>query len=118
MYIDHKFLLSALQNIDKGRICRWQLRLSEYNFQIIHIEGRENVIADGLSRLPLGVIQLGASEREESCLEILLVDAGIDGIIKCANCKIGKEWELKKEASCKGCFMGYESLRNDYDQIA
>jgi hypothetical protein len=60
---------------------------------IIHIKGRENVIADGLSRLPLDAIQIGVSGREESCLDILLVDAGIDGIRQCANCKIEKEWD-------------------------
>jgi hypothetical protein len=91
VYTDHESLLSALQNTDKGRIFRWQLRLSEYNFQIIHIKGRENVIADGLSRLPLDAIQVGASGREESCLDILLVDAGIDRIRQCVNCKFGKE---------------------------
>jgi hypothetical protein len=63
----------------------------------------------------LDAIQLGASGREEGCLDIFLVDAGIDWIRQCANCQIGKEWGLKREVN--GSFMGYESLRNDYDQV-
>jgi hypothetical protein len=41
---------------------------------------------------------------------------GTDKIRQCANCKIGKEWGLKKQENCKECFMGYESLRNGYGQ--
>ena len=34
---------------------RWKLRLQEYDFQIVHISGKSNVIADPLSRLFLAL---------------------------------------------------------------
>jgi len=48
IYTDHECLKMALQNSDKGRIVGWQLRLSEYDFRIIHIKGKENALADGM----------------------------------------------------------------------
>jgi len=48
IYTDHECLKTALQNSDKGRIVGWQLRLSEYDFRIIHIKGMENALADGM----------------------------------------------------------------------
>jgi len=61
----------ALQNSDKGRIVGWQLRLSESDFWIIHIKGKENALADGMSRLPVEAIDFGRLGKEESALEIM-----------------------------------------------
>lgn len=36
-----------------GRLIRWKIKLSEYNFEIIYIKGKENHVADALSRLPI-----------------------------------------------------------------
>ena len=33
------------------RLCRWALLLQTYSFDIVHIKGSENVLADALSRL-------------------------------------------------------------------
>src|SRR5947209_13267901 len=33
-------------------MARWQLKLSEYDVEYIHIAGTQNVIADSLSRMP------------------------------------------------------------------
>ena len=56
---DHKPLL-GLFGRDKpvphnanARIQRWALLLSQYDFDLIHKPGKENVIADALSRLPV-----------------------------------------------------------------
>jgi len=35
-----------------GRIQRWALYLSEFVYQILHVKGNDNKVADGLSRLP------------------------------------------------------------------
>ena len=56
---DHKPLLGLFgkekpipQNAN-ARIQRWALFLSQYNYDLIHKPGKENVIADALSRLPV-----------------------------------------------------------------
>jgi hypothetical protein len=52
VYTDHKALVSLLRKDDAhGRIVRWQIRLAEYDIEYIHIPGKENVLADGMSRM-------------------------------------------------------------------
>ena len=52
VYTDHSALVSLLKKDDaQGRIVRWQVRLSEYDVEYIHIPGRKNALADGLSRM-------------------------------------------------------------------
>jgi len=53
VYTDHVALVSLLKkDAVHGRIARWQVRLSEYDLEFVHIPGRENILADGLSRIP------------------------------------------------------------------
>ena len=54
---DTKFILCTdhknLTYVDKDprpRVQRWKLAMQEFDFQIIHIPGKENIVADGLSR--------------------------------------------------------------------
>ena len=51
VYTDHNPLvfISRMKNKNK-RILRWSLILQEYNVKIYHVRGKENVIADVLSR--------------------------------------------------------------------
>jgi len=52
VYTDHQALLGLLQKDDAhGRIVRGQVRLAEYDVEYIHISGRENALADGMSRM-------------------------------------------------------------------
>jgi len=52
VYTDYKALLGLLRKDDPhGRIVRWQIRLAEYDVQYIHIAGKENALADGMSRM-------------------------------------------------------------------
>ena len=49
---DHSSL-KWLMNVPKGRLSRWALRLSEYDFEIRHKPGEGHGNADGVSRVPL-----------------------------------------------------------------
>lgn len=49
---DHKPLSFALKNVeDSKRLLKWNLYLSDFNFNIIYTKGNENVVADALSRI-------------------------------------------------------------------
>lgn len=54
VYCDHYPLtfLHSLQNPNQ-RLMRWCLFLQPYNLNIRHIRGKDNVVADALSRAPL-----------------------------------------------------------------
>ncbi|TPX51269.1 hypothetical protein SeLEV6574_g00360 [Synchytrium endobioticum] len=49
---DHSSL-QWLQSATKGRLARWALRLSEFDYQIRHKAGKKNANADALSRAPV-----------------------------------------------------------------
>jgi hypothetical protein len=54
IYTDHKPLLVLNQfqkKINNGRLNRWGIELSQYDFTVKYIPGLDNEIADGLSRL-------------------------------------------------------------------
>lgn len=52
LYTDHKPLtyVISLKN-PNGRLIRWRLTLEEFSYEIKYREGRQNVVADGLSRI-------------------------------------------------------------------
>eukprot|EP00595_Chromulina_sp_UTEXLB2642_P002028 CAMPEP_0196762882 /NCGR_PEP_ID=MMETSP1095-20130614/3014_1 /TAXON_ID=96789 ORGANISM="Chromulina nebulosa, Strain UTEXLB2642" /NCGR_SAMPLE_ID=MMETSP1095 /ASSEMBLY_ACC=CAM_ASM_000446 /LENGTH=1512 /DNA_ID=CAMNT_0042114961 /DNA_START=95 /DNA_END=4633 /DNA_ORIENTATION=- len=50
IYTDHKNLV-YLTSSNIPQLVRWRLRLQEYQYTILHIEGKRNVVADGLSRV-------------------------------------------------------------------
>ena len=45
-----------------GRTARWHEKLQDYNFKIVHIQGKSNGAADALSRPPEQDIQKGQKE--------------------------------------------------------
>ncbi|KAK3725271.1 hypothetical protein QZH41_010111, partial [Actinostola sp. cb2023] len=61
IYTDHKPLLGLLSSdkaippMASGRVQRWALTLSAYEYDLVYRPGRENGNADALSRLPLPV---------------------------------------------------------------
>ena len=52
VFTDHNPLtfIHRMKNINQ-RLARWSLTLQEYNLDVRHIKGKENVMADGLSRV-------------------------------------------------------------------
>lgn len=52
VYSDHKNLVHKATVSESQRVMRWRMILEEYNPEIIHIKGEENIAADALSRLP------------------------------------------------------------------
>lgn len=58
VYSDHKPLvyLFAMKN-PAAKLVRKRLELEEYEFDIIHIPGKNNILADALSRIPFSHIK-------------------------------------------------------------
>ena len=56
---DHHSLLwlRDLRN-PTGRLCRWSIALSQYDFVIEHRKGSLNVVADALSRIQTSVVEI------------------------------------------------------------
>lgn len=50
VYTDHKNLPGMLNNSQNAKIVRWAIRLAEYNPAVHHIKGKDNIVADFLSR--------------------------------------------------------------------
>lgn len=49
VHIDHRILV-YIHKSDNPKIVRWKLALQEFDFTIVHIQGKDNVVADYLSR--------------------------------------------------------------------
>lgn len=67
LFCDQKSLSFTLRLRDSGRVTRWALTLQEYDYDIRHVPGRENVVADVLSRA-VNVTQTINRHLELSCL--------------------------------------------------
>jgi hypothetical protein len=64
VYIDHSALVTLLKQDDAhGRIAKWQTKLAEYDVEYAHIPGTQDVIADGMRRIPAPYFDLGATDH-------------------------------------------------------
>ena len=62
---DHHSLL-WLKNLKNpsGRLCRWAISLSQYDFDVEHRKGSLNVVADALSRINLEIIEVPETVKD------------------------------------------------------
>jgi len=74
--MDHSAHISLLKKDDAhGRIVRWQVTLSEYNVKYFHMTGRQNALADGLSRMKvMESMPAEVGKAVDECLEIYALE--------------------------------------------
>ena len=89
VYTEHealKVLLPGPDNDAHGRIVKWQERLGEYDFPLLHRAAGTHFmgIADGLSRLPTALMQQAFAEDSEGLrphpVACTIITAGQPGI--------------------------------------
>ena len=65
---DHKNIL-WLWKATAPKLVRWRLRLQEHDFDVSHIAGKDNVVADGLSRCH-GVLHTPENGQAQRCFKV------------------------------------------------
>lgn len=65
IYTDHEPLTKEIKLTDAtGRVTRQRLYLEQFDFQLVYKKGNQNVVADGLSRIPSAEINLQVLSNE------------------------------------------------------
>lgn len=65
IYTDHEPLTKEIKLTDAtGRVTRQRLYLEQFDFQLVYKKGKQNVVADGLSRIPSAEINLQVLTNE------------------------------------------------------
>lgn len=66
IYTDHEPLTKELKLTDStGRVTRQRLYLEQFDFKIIYKKGKQNVVADGLSRIPRSELNINEELSNE-----------------------------------------------------
>ena len=66
LYTDHQPLTYALNlKTPNSKLIKWRLQLAEYEFEIKHRPGKQNAVADALSRLPATDINMNEVESDD-----------------------------------------------------
>ena len=94
---DHRPLTWLLKvKTPSGRVARWQTLLSEYDFTVQYIPGRENIVADYLSRMRSQDTDMLEEEIEGRVLVVTSEENEESKVMKKFN--IWNIEDLKKEA--------------------
>lgn len=87
LYTDHQPLTFALNlKTPNSKLVKWRLRLSEFNFTPIYKPGKQNVVADALSRIPSEGLELNINEDitdSSDSSSVHSADSDITDLIKC-----------------------------------
>jgi transposase InsO family protein len=62
-----KWLMSVKDH--NAQLMRWALMLLEYEFEIVHVKGKTNVVADALSRAPINLIATVNEEQKQKQMD-------------------------------------------------
>ena len=100
VYTDHealRVLLTGLDNDAHGRIVKWQERLGENDFRLLHRAANTHFmgIADGLSRLPSRLMQLPFAEDSDGLRpkpSIVTCGQAIIDIVVPVNSQLATNW--------------------------
>jgi len=68
VHTDHKSLSNLNMKEPSGIIARWLEFIAEIDPAVVHIPGKENVVADALSRLPVNVVELVDKDDILQCI--------------------------------------------------
>ena len=66
----HSLLWLKDQKNPRGRLCRWSIELSHYDFEVEHRKGSLNVVADALSRIQTNVVEFSAPLKDKWYLNL------------------------------------------------
>jgi hypothetical protein len=110
---DHQSLryLSTQPNLSR-RQCRWMELLQEFDFDIEYVKGKENVVADALSRRPLAN---AISCIRNSLIDEIKVHYVNDDVLRIPYESLGKEARISEEIEkfksyeLKDCVLYYNS---------
>lgn len=69
---DHKPLVWLMSLKDpNSRLVKWRLRLEEFDYQVIYKKGKDNCVADALSRVEINTKEVISNEEELELMSVL-----------------------------------------------
>ena len=103
LHCDHHNMLN-MWSCASAKIARWRLYMQQYEpFKIVHVPGRDNIVADALSRLHLHNLDAPATANEDD-EEIKLAEAGeggkVEGLMDCTWAQVVSEVNSKYVGKC------------------
>ena len=80
LFTDHRPLLWLKEQKLDGMLGRWALSLQDFDFSIHHVSGKDNILADAVSRQAIAAVSLEPIVSEEYLAEQQIIDPCISAI--------------------------------------